>query len=119
MFRQFEFKSNNNVADIVKKHCDRIAFAHIRNVHHLPNGDLLRQVTEIVMERLESWILSKHIMKEDSRDIFVRIMDVNFGQKVLGMYDLDMDYMIEHLELCIFLEIWDMLEKEKAEGRTV
>ena len=29
----------NNVADIVRKHCDRIAFAHIRNVRHFPNGD--------------------------------------------------------------------------------
>ena len=30
---------NNNVADIIYKHCDRIAFAHIRNVKHFPNGD--------------------------------------------------------------------------------
>ena len=30
---------NNNVADIVRKHCDRIAFAHIRNVKHFENGD--------------------------------------------------------------------------------
>ncbi len=29
----------NNVADIVRRHCDRIAFAHIRNVKHFPNGD--------------------------------------------------------------------------------
>ncbi|MBR0040920.1 MAG: mannonate dehydratase, partial [Oscillospiraceae bacterium] len=29
----------NNVAEIVRKHCDRIAFAHIRNVKHFPNGD--------------------------------------------------------------------------------
>ena len=30
---------DNNVADIVRKHADRIAFAHIRNVKHFPNGD--------------------------------------------------------------------------------
>ncbi len=30
---------NNKVADIVRKHCDRIAFAHIRNVKHFDNGD--------------------------------------------------------------------------------
>ena len=30
---------DNNVAEIVRKHCDRIAFAHIRNIHHFPNGD--------------------------------------------------------------------------------
>ena len=29
----------NNVAEIVRNHCDRIAFAHIRNVKHFPNGD--------------------------------------------------------------------------------
>ena len=31
----------NDVASIVRKHCDRIAFAHIRNVHHFPNGDFI------------------------------------------------------------------------------
>ncbi len=30
---------SNNVAQIVRKHCGRIAFAHIRNVKHFPNGD--------------------------------------------------------------------------------
>jgi mannonate dehydratase len=30
---------DNNVAEIVRKHCDRIAFAHIRNVKHFENGD--------------------------------------------------------------------------------
>ena len=29
----------NNVAQIVRQHCDRIAFAHIRNVKHFDNGD--------------------------------------------------------------------------------
>ncbi len=28
----------NHVADIVRKHCDRIAFAHIRNIKHFPDG---------------------------------------------------------------------------------
>ena len=30
---------NNNVAEIVRKHHDRIAFAHIRNIKHFDNGD--------------------------------------------------------------------------------
>ena len=30
---------NNNCAEIVRKHCDRIAFAHIRNIKHFENGD--------------------------------------------------------------------------------
>ena len=29
----------NNVADIVRRHCGRIAFAHVRNVKHFDNGD--------------------------------------------------------------------------------
>ena len=29
----------NNVADIIRKHCSRIAFAHVRNVKHFANGD--------------------------------------------------------------------------------
>ena len=32
-------RPENNVADIVRKHCSRIAFAHIRNVKHLPDGN--------------------------------------------------------------------------------
>ena len=39
LLRQLECRSNNDVAAIVRKHCDRIAFAHIRNVKHFPNGD--------------------------------------------------------------------------------
>ena len=30
---------NNNVAEIVREHCDRIAFAHVRNIKHFDNGD--------------------------------------------------------------------------------
>ena len=30
---------HNNVADSVRKHADRIAFAHIRNIKHFDNGD--------------------------------------------------------------------------------
>lgn len=30
---------NNDVPDIIRSYCDRIAFAHIRNVRHFPNGD--------------------------------------------------------------------------------
>ena len=29
----------NNVADIIRTYCDRIAFAHIRNLRHYSNGD--------------------------------------------------------------------------------
>ena len=29
----------NNCAEIIRKHCSRIAFAHVRNIHHFTNGD--------------------------------------------------------------------------------
>jgi len=35
----FSANPKNNVADMIRKHCDRIAFAHIRNVRHYTNGD--------------------------------------------------------------------------------
>ncbi len=42
---------NNNVAEIVRKHCDRIPFAHIRNIHHFDNGDSPRLHTAIAAAR--------------------------------------------------------------------
>ena len=35
----YKRQPNNNVAAIVRKHCDRIPFAHVRNIHHFENGD--------------------------------------------------------------------------------
>ncbi|MCQ2442734.1 MAG: mannonate dehydratase [Oscillospiraceae bacterium] len=29
---------DNNCADIIRKHCDRIAFGHVRNIHHFEDG---------------------------------------------------------------------------------
>ena len=37
----FSANPKNNVAEVVRKHCDRIAFAHVRNVRHFPNGDFV------------------------------------------------------------------------------
>ncbi len=42
---------NNNVAEIVRKHCDRIAFAHIRNIHHFPNGDFSEACSPRLLRR--------------------------------------------------------------------
>ena len=36
---------NNDVAAIVRKHCDRIVFAHIRNVKHF--GEDYRQKADV------------------------------------------------------------------------
>ena len=37
----FSAKSGNSVANVVRKHVDRIAFAHVRNVRTYPNGDFV------------------------------------------------------------------------------
>ena len=42
---------NNNVAAIVRKHCDRIPFAHVRNIHHFENGDFSEAATATAAAR--------------------------------------------------------------------
>jgi len=37
----FSANPANNVANVVRKHHDRIAFAHVRNIRHFPNGDFV------------------------------------------------------------------------------
>ena len=37
----FSANPNNNVADVIRKFHDRIAFAHVRNIRHYPNGDFV------------------------------------------------------------------------------
>lgn len=110
---------NNNVADIVKKHCDRIAFAHIRNVHHLPNGDFIEAshrdcdgetgILDIVKAYHEGGF-EGYIRPDHGRQLWTEGPgNVRPGY---GLYD-------RALGIMYILGIWDMLEKEKAEGRTV
>ena len=110
---------NNNVADIVKKHCDRIAFAHIRNVHHLPNGDFIEAshrdcdgetgILDIVKAYHEGGF-EGYIRPDHGRQLWTEGPgNVRPGY---GLYD-------RALGIMYILGIWDMLEKEKAEGRAV
>ena len=104
----------NNVADIVRKHHKRIAFAHIRNVRHFPNGDFVEVshrdrdghtgILEVVKAYhdagFEGYIRpdhGRHIWNEKCRPGY-------------GLYDRGMGIMY-------MLGIWDMLDKLKAEGR--
>ena len=105
----------NNVADIVRKHCDRIAFAHIRNVHHFPNGDFIETshrdcdgetgVLDIVKAYHDGGF-EGYIRPDHGRHLWTEGPgNVRPGY---GLYD-------RALGIMYILGIWDMLEKEKAE----
>jgi mannonate dehydratase len=98
----------NNVAAIVRKHCDRIAFAHVRNVKHYPNGDFSETshrdcdgdtgVLEI-MKAYHDCGFKGYIRPDHGRHIW--------GEKCrpgYGLYD-------RALGIMYLLGIWDTLEK--------
>ena len=87
----------NNVADIVRKHCDRIAFAHIRNVKHFPNGDF----SEASHRDCDGDTGILDILKADLRVISVRITDATSGMKSRAMSVRVMAYTTVHWVLCI------------------
>ncbi|MBR6322982.1 MAG: mannonate dehydratase [Lachnospiraceae bacterium] len=98
----------NNVADIVRKHCSRIAFAHIRNLHHYGNGDFIETshrdcdgetgILDIV-KAYHDCGYEGYIRPDHGRHIF--------GEKCrpgYGLYD-------RALGIMYLLGIWDSLEK--------
>ena len=108
----FSADPNNNVADMVKKHCNRIAFAHIRNVRHYPNGDfsevshrdqdghsgiidIVRAYHEGGFEGVIRPDHGRHIWNEDCRPGY-------------GLYD-------RALGIMYMWGIWDMLDRQKEE----
>ena len=101
----------NNMADIVRKHCDRIAFAHVRNVKHYPNGDFSETshrdcdgdtgVLEI-MKAYHDCGFKGYIRPDHGRHIW--------GEKCrpgYGLYD-------RALGIMYILGAWDMLDKVKG-----
>ena len=108
----------NNVADIVRKHCDRIAFAHIRNVHHFPNGDFIETshrdcdgetgVLDIVKAYHDGGF-EGYIRPDHGRHLWTEDRE---------MYVLVMDFMTGHLELCIFSVFGICLKKKKQKEVT-
>ena len=108
---------NNNCADMVKKFHDRIAFAHIRNIHHLPNGDFSEAahrdccgetgIIDILRAYHDAgW--EGYIRPDHGRQLWEEGPGV--CRPVYGKYDraLGIQYM---------LGVWDLLDKLDAEKK--
>ncbi len=103
----------NRVAEIVRKHCGRIAFAHIRNVRHYPNGDFAevshrdRDGDTGVLEILRAYHdggFRGYIRPDHGRQLW----DEGPGtvRPGYGLYDRAMGIMY-------MLGAWDMMDKMK------
>ena len=108
---------NNNVAEIVRKHCDRIAFAHIRNVKHFENGDFSETshrdcdgdtgILDIVKAYHDGGF-EGYIRPDHGRHLWgEKAGNVRPGY---GLYD-------RALGIMYILGIWDMLDKLDAEKK--
>ena len=100
---------DNDVPDIIRTYCDRIAFAHIRNVKHFDNGDFTEashrdcdgdtQILEI-MRAYHECGFDGYIRPDHGRHIW--------GEKCrpgYGLYD-------RALGIMYMWGCWDMLERE-------
>ncbi|SEK55675.1 mannonate dehydratase [Ruminococcus albus] len=102
----------NNVADIVKKHCDRIAFAHIRNVKHFDNGDF----SETSHRDCDGDVGILDIIKAYHDGGFDGYIRPDHGRHIwdekcrpgYGLYD-------RALGIMYILGVWDMLDKLKGQ----
>lgn len=100
----------NNVADIIRKHCDRIAFAHVRNVKHFENGDF----SEASHRDCDGDTGIIEIMKAYHECGFDGYMRPDHGRHIwgekcrpgYGLYD-------RALGIMYLLGCWDMLESLK------
>ncbi|MBP3271722.1 MAG: mannonate dehydratase [Ruminococcus sp.] len=98
----------NNVADIVRKYCDRIAFAHIRNVKHFPNGDF----SETSHRDCDGDVGILDIIKAYHDGGFDGYIRPDHGRHIwgekcrpgYGLYD-------RALGIMYILGVWDMLDK--------
>lgn len=103
----------NRVADIVRKYCDRIAFAHIRNVKHFSNGDFSEAshrdcdgdtgILEIIKAYYESGFTG-YVRPDHGRHLWGEAPgNVRPGY---GLYD-------RALGIMYILGAWDMLDRLK------
>ena len=108
---------DNDVASIVRKHCDRIAFAHIRNVKHFANGDFSEASHRDcdgdthILEILKAYHdcgFTGYIRPDHGRHLW------NEGPGTVrpgyGLYD-------RALGIMYMLGVWDMLDKLDAEKK--
>lgn len=101
----------NNVADIVRRHCDRIAFAHIRNVKHFDNGDF----SETSHRDCDGDVGILDIIKAYHDGGFDGYIRPDHGRHIwnekcrpgYGLYD-------RALGIMYILGVWDMLDKLKG-----
>ncbi|MBQ7907646.1 MAG: mannonate dehydratase [Clostridia bacterium] len=104
---------DNNVAQIVRKYCKRIAFAHIRNVKHFENGDF----TEASHRDCDGDTGIIDILRAYHEGGFEGYIRPDHGRHLwdegpgnvrpgYGLYD-------RALGIMYMLGIWDTLEKEK------
>lgn len=102
----------NNVADIVRKHCNRIAFAHIRNVKHFDNGDF----SETSHRDCDGDVGILDIIKAYHDGGFDGYIRPDHGRHIwdekcrpgYGLYD-------RALGIMYILGVWDMLDKLKGQ----
>jgi len=106
---------DNNTAEIARKHCDRIAFAHIRNVKRFPNGDFCEAshrdcdgqtgVLDILCA-LHECGFEGYIRPDHGRHLW----DEKPGsvRPGYGLYD-------RALGIMYLLGAWDLMEKEKLQ----
>ncbi len=103
---------NNDIPDIVRSFCDRIAFAHIRNVKHYENGDF----TEASHRDCDGDVHMVEIMKAYHECGFEGYIRPDHGRHIwgeektcrpgYGLYD-------RALGIMYMLGCWDMLESQK------
>lgn len=100
---------DNDVADIVRTYCDRIAFAHVRNVKHYQNGDF----SEVSHRDCDGDVGIYNIMKAYHDCGYQGYMRPDHGRHIwheqcrpgYGLYD-------RALGIMYLWGIWDTLEKQ-------
>ena len=107
--------TENNVAAIVRKHCGRIAFAHIRNVKHFDNGDF----SEVSHRDCDGETGILDILRAYHDCGYQGYVRPDHGRHIwgegpencrpgYGLYD-------RALGIMYMLGAWDLMDKEKAE----
>ncbi|MFI3230192.1 MAG: mannonate dehydratase [bacterium] len=101
---------NNNIAEIIHKYSSRIAFAHIRNIKHYPNGDF----SEVSHRDCDGDVGIINILKAYHQSEFKGYIRPDHGRHIwgekcrpgYGLYD-------RALGIMYMLGVWDLLDKQQ------